>query len=527
MKKRIIALLLSGMMATSLLMGCEMTDSTKENITKVENTDKSVEINEDVVTLDLYIDETWFPTDSWTGIIPEELTKNGGVYFDVTRSADDSQLGLMIASGDLPDLVFTDKEIDRLCDSNVCYSYDELIEKYGIDWTPSEDRIGIARSHNADPNDEHYYTIIQNYNTNEEWSKVDAIPNLACLFYRKDIWEELGAPTMETLDDVVKVCELVKEKYPDMIPINAGGPNWRLTPFQQWMGVGNEFIYLDNGTVSFRDTTNEFKEYLTYVNQLYRKGLFPEENLAITNEDDAKQMAINGKCFMYEWCTGPKNLIQLNNSLQENIEDGEWSVMQIPDNSRTIVGANAGWAGVFISKSCKNPEAAIRMIAYMNSQEGQHLALWGREGIDYTLNEKGLPEFSDEWKEASQDGDVMTSKYNGNYFLCTTSLDEAGSNYSGVDPEVAELFLKNSDKYINYPELSIALPLSTSDMGIIRAKILETREAELVKIYTCSTDEEFENTYQDYIKLLDRMGVQELNEYMNEKVIEVKKEFGF
>lgn len=52
------------------------------------------------VTLDLYLDFTWFPTDSWTGIIPETLTENGGVTFDVTRSADDSQLGLMIASGD-------------------------------------------------------------------------------------------------------------------------------------------------------------------------------------------------------------------------------------------------------------------------------------------------------------------------------------------------------------------------------------------------------------------------------------------
>ena len=59
------------------------------------------------VTLDLYLDFTWFPTDSWTGIIPETLTENGGVTFDVTRSADDSQLGLMIASGDLPDVIFT------------------------------------------------------------------------------------------------------------------------------------------------------------------------------------------------------------------------------------------------------------------------------------------------------------------------------------------------------------------------------------------------------------------------------------
>lgn len=62
--------------------------------------------------------------------------------------------------------------------------------------------------------------------------------------------------------------------------------------------------------------------------------------------------------------------------------------MPIPDEARTIVRANAGWSGMFISKKCKDPEAAIRMIAYMNSEEGQHLALWGREGIEYELGRK-------------------------------------------------------------------------------------------------------------------------------------------
>lgn len=542
MKKKLLSLLLCVTCIGTLLTGCQMTDSTEgasaaqessaDAVSEVSDSEGATvsESAKDAVKLDLYIDFTWFPTDTWTGIIPETLTANGGVAFDVTRSADDSQLGLMIASGDLPDVIFTSNEIDRLCDSNLCWSYDELIEKYGIDWQPSQDRVGIARSHNANPEDEHYYTIIQNYNTNEEWENAEGVvPSLACVYYRKDIWRELGEPAMESMEDLINVCKMVKEKYPDMIPINAGSPAWRFTPFQNWTGAANEFMYTDESqtTVAYRDTTTEFYDYLKYVNEMYAEGLFPEENLAITNEDDAKQQALNGKCFVYEWNSRPTQLAQLNTSTQANVEGAEWASMPIPDDAKTIVRANAGWAGVFISKKCKDPEAAIKMIAYMNSTEGQHLALWGREGIDYVLDDNGTPQFSDEWLETSKDQDLMNSKFNNCYLMCTTELDEAYTYYSGADPDVVAEFSQNVDKVVNYPELAIALPVSTSDMGIIRAKIKEAREAELVKIYTAETDEEFEAAYKDYMRLLDQIGVQELNKYMTEETADIKTKFNF
>ena len=198
----------------------------------------------DAVNLDLYLNFSWFPTDSWTGIIPEELTKNGGVYFDVTRTADDSQLGLMIASGDLPDVIFTDSEIDRLCDSNLCWSYDELIETYAIDWEPSSDRIAIAKSHNANADDDHYYTIIQNYNSAEDWANAnESIVTVACGYYRKDIWEAMGSPAMNTKEDVFNVLKMVKEQYPDMIPICGGNPYWRFGVMSVWFGTNVDYIF--------------------------------------------------------------------------------------------------------------------------------------------------------------------------------------------------------------------------------------------------------------------------------------------
>ena len=260
---------------------------------------------------------------------------------------------------------------------------------------------------------------------------------------------------------------------------------------------------------------------------MYRNGLISEENLAITNEDDAKQQAISGKCFIYEWNLRPTQLEQLNTATKEVIEGAEWAAIPIPDDAKEIVGAGSGWAGVFISKNCKDPEAAIKMISYMSSEEGRHLALWGREGVEYELDENGVPLFSEEWQKAAKNQDEINSKYNNTYNMCVTELDEAYSFYSGVNPELLEGFVKNTNKIVNYPELSIALPPSTSDMGVVLAKIKEAREAELVKIYTAESDKAFEKAYQDYMDLLEQIGSQELNSYMTERTNEVKTEFGF
>ena len=48
-----------------------------------------------------------------------------------------------------------------------------------------------------------------------------------------------------------------------------------------------------------------------------------------------------------------------------------------------------------------------------------------------------------------------------------------------------------------------------------------------MKIYTAADDEEFESAYNDYMELLKKIGVDELNTYMTERVPEVKEQYGF
>lgn len=529
-------------MATGMLCGCSTSaDTVKEEkavAAEEEGNDAAGEeesanvSDEGVVTLDWWTDFSWYYSDNWEGIIPEEITRATGVACEVTRAADSGQLNLMIASGELPDIIWCDNgsgAVDRLCDSNLCYSYNELIEQYGIDWEVSPERIYVARTHNIDEADENFYTILQNYLSEEDWAdnEVGCPINIAGLYYRKDIWEELGCPEMNTVEQIKEVMAMVKDKYPDMQVINAGNSGWRLGGFANWFDAGGntDFRYDKDGNVAYGATLEGYHDYMKCMNEFFRNGYFTEESLALTVEADAQQQATSGKSFIYEWNARPTWLEELNTKTREVIPEAEWAFLSIPDDAKEIPYSQSGWAGLFISKNCKDPEAAIRLIAYLNSEQGQKLSLWGREGIDYEMDQNGVPQFSEEWKEANKDITVMSELYNPNYF-CTTELHEILQYYSGVDQEVIDMFTRNADKIKMNLELSLAAPKTTSDAGIIYSKIKEASGAETTKLITAATEEEFEKLFEEYMELLDKIGVQELNKNVTETIRRIKADLG-
>ena len=46
-----------------------------------------------------------------------------------------------------------------------------------------------------------------------------------------------------------------------------------------------------------------------------------------------------------------------------------------------------GWDAIAITKNCKNPEAAMKMINYLASEEGQYLLMWGIEGTNWNMED--------------------------------------------------------------------------------------------------------------------------------------------
>ena len=84
--KRKMAVLVAGVMLMSSLAAC--TDSSEDSsegqaTESTESTQSDESASSDTVkadkTLDLFVNFTWFPSDSWTGIIPETITEKTGI----------------------------------------------------------------------------------------------------------------------------------------------------------------------------------------------------------------------------------------------------------------------------------------------------------------------------------------------------------------------------------------------------------------------------------------------------------------
>lgn len=497
MKTRILAFVLAAMLAVGLSGFAVAEDS-------------------EPITLTCFVNHTWFWTDEWTGIIPETITEKTGVRLEVTRAVDTQQLGIMIASADLPDLVYTADNLDRLSVPELSYSYNELIEQYGLEWTPDPMLINNAKTYSTDDN---YYTLLQNFATQEEINASSSVPMVTSLAYRADILEELGNPPMTTMDEYLDVLAMVKENYPELIPCTFS-PEWGLECFRVWSGMSSsDYMEYDGKVISMIHHPN-YINYLKFCNTLYREGYILADNFAI-EDNDSKAYIQNGQAFSGAYYTQG-----------ELYRFGEMSKAVDPD-ARIMEAApmsqdgyysrdSLGWSGIFITKNNPDPEASIRFMEFMFSEEGQHLSLWGREGIEYTMGEDGTPVFSEEWTAASEDENEFYAKYNPAYAFGASAVVEAEGrcavlpeDYRAVYPQITALVKVE-------PWLAAGMPQGDSDEKVIMDKLNDMIKNFEPQIILSETDEDFEARYNEMLANADAIGIDTLEAYLTEHVLAAK-----
>lgn len=154
MKRKALKSLISMGLATAMLLtACGSSSSSVSNTASGETQESASQATEaeassseaastqeaadtgssDLVQLRFFNDETWWPYTVWEGRIPEKISEATGVTFEVTTAADSTALNLMIASGDLGDIILTsdNAKISRLQSSEMCYTLDELAQMAG------------------------------------------------------------------------------------------------------------------------------------------------------------------------------------------------------------------------------------------------------------------------------------------------------------------------------------------------------------------------------------------------------------
>ena len=473
-----------------------------------------------LVEIEVFLDHTWYPTDKFEGIIPEAITAATNVVFVPTRAADEQQRGLMIAADDLPEMIFTSGDLSRLSDPAFSYSYTDLIAEHTPNWKPANDAVVNATSYSQD---DKYYFLFSHGFTSDEWANTKiGVPMVYSVYYRDDLAKELGIE-LTSMDNVDKYLGAIKENYPNMTPMVYGA--WR---FDYWQGMtglamGTDWQLQSDGTYIHRFMDPRFETFVRQINGYFRNGYINTDTFALNN--DERDAYINtGRTAMLSG--GTQGFSYRYSEMCKQVDPNAVILELGPVNDVTYILGGLGWCGTFITKKCKNPDAAIKAMEYLMSPEGGRLSMWGREGIEYTLNDIGAPDFSDEWIEAQGDTQLFNTKYNTQFYFGATALIEGIGRIAHLGPEYMDVYNEIRSRVSVEPWYTLARPKDPdSEPYIIETKITDLGDKQLIPLFMAADDNELTSMLDAFRENARLAGIEKLTEYMNASISEAKAKY--
>lgn len=477
--------------------------------------------------------------------VSAKILEATGITLTIEYALDDSdtKLGLLLTSGDFPDLLLSvnNNTVAQYSEANALVALDDYIDQYGANIKHIfGDKIGAMRSEN----DGKIYGFNREYGALSADSLVNMQVQIALL-------KEFNYPKINYLSELTSLMEQYIAKYPkyngqDTVGLLSPASGWvfnicfnnaalRSAGYQD---DGNYYIDPATMQASLGITTESSKKYLAWVNDLYRKGLFDLEsfNLDMTTANEklssGRVLAISAPT----WFTGEGETALRN----ANLADRGYAKLPLfideaaKNNSRLhYYDPYGSWKSV-ITTNCKDPVRAFQFFDTMWSEEMQVLCNWGIEGVNYMVDAQGKRVMNE--KDLK---DVTSSEFYRqntgvnlyNYWSCGSFVKDSTGQYINpfqipenlragyTDAEKEALAAYSSDAVV-WRDLSPAaavsdwgyawkLTLPTDSEGAIAEKKVqdEIRAAAVYNLVTAKSAEEFETQWTAFVKACQDAGI--------------------
>lgn len=547
--KKVLALGLAAVMSAAALAGCG--SDSKDNDSSPSASAGAVEDTSPVTFKYYHFGQGRKDVLASETTIGKELQKQTGVDVKMEFLVGDSgtKAGVMIASGDYPDIISASGEMAKLLDAGAYIPLDELIEKYG----PNIKRVYEPYFNKMKAKDGKIYTLP--FTANQGFI---AEPDPGTAFWiQRSVLKEFGYPKITTLDEYFDFIRKYKEKYPKVDGKDTIG-------FMVSAGVNNNFFTLQNpaahlagypndGGVMVDMKTNEAKIYAgtEYQKKWIKKltdmnavGLFDPESFTM-NKDQYLAKITSGRVlgfFNYSWQVGDA----FKNLKKAGIDEKRYAPLpivfdkSIKDQYIDPPGFVSNY-GVGISVKAKNPERIIKYFDNMLKEENQILTSWGIKDQTYSVDEKGRFYYKDDQAKYHEDPD-LSLKFGFNYFTewpkyGGNSVLKDGNAYApGNQAEVASALYTDGDKKILeaygaktfsgyytkpderkwFPAWSIAIPQGSPEQ-IFTTKSDDLQKKYLSKMILESPDK-FDATWNEYMTELNKLDKKTYEATMNKAI---------
>lgn len=400
-QKQIIALVSATALAATALAGCGKTSEENTQTTAVKEAEgtakEDLPFSKYAETVTVHLggsldpnakipDGMSYEDNSYTRFLKDEL--NIEVVYDwVASSSDfDEKMNLCIGSGTIPEMMNVNAAQYRaLLKYDMIQPLDQYFDDYASDTLKGFVESGGEELKKCISNDK------------GEMMAIPA-PNIAAsgineMWIRQDWLDNLGLEVPRTWDELVTVAEAFVTQDPDgngeadtigiLGPGNSdhmnaiGGNQYGLDPlFCSFQSYPQYWLKDEDGTVKYGSIQPETRTALEKIQKLYTDKLIDPEMLV---RNDSKEPLLAGKVGIFFgpwWCgytVGDATLAG----------EADWRAYFTPlaeDGNYYTHMAEPTTKYVVVSKSCKNPEAAFKIISYLIANEQQ----WTADGITST-----------------------------------------------------------------------------------------------------------------------------------------------
>ncbi|MGN0178325.1 MAG: extracellular solute-binding protein [Monoglobaceae bacterium] len=206
--------------------------------------------------------------------------------------------------------------------------------------------------------------------------------------------EKLGLEMPKTLDEFYNVLKAFKEQDPngngiaDEIPLlgaTNGGESWFkdfIAAAYQPIDPQSKYLYPENGKIKAAYIQPEYKEAIKYMNKLCSEGLLSPSSFT-SDAAQCKQTVQNPNGVQVGAFT---SMAPTYLSSSDERKDGYKIMPPLTREDGTgyaVYAASIPVNAFYITKNCKNPEAAFRMGDIMMSEEMTIHSRFGQKGTDW------------------------------------------------------------------------------------------------------------------------------------------------
>ena len=444
----------------------------------------------------------------------QEVMKRTNTEIEFTNVSSENkilseQFSILQVSSDLPDIVEYKWASyvggpQSAIDDGFIIPLNDVFEKYCPNITKFlNEHPDIAKACSTDDGTYYCFPFIRGYGYENNTLLYSEGP-----VYRMDILKSLGfdkAP--ETAEELYNVLVAIKNAGVVEIPMSIRPEHlsrFFAPAFDSW-----DDWYVEDGVVKHGYLEHSRYDYLAFLHKIYSEGLLDNDYMSV-NKNGMNSMFLSGKIAIGY---NPGSLIA---SAVKSIENAEISSAKplskvAGTNSKftkmnTVYDTTAS-SSAAITTSCKNVEAAARLLDYAYGEEGHLLANFGIEGVTYTMV-NGYPTYTD---FVNQNKDDVMAKY----MRCATNgamvQDPRYIEQYYDTPEQAEaLKLWAQTDYGKYmlPTVSISSEDSAKVASVINK--VKTFAEEMETKFITGALELNEKTFADYQAQLRTFGLEDI-----------------